>query len=69
MPTEANGQLAFGCYAWDADRATFVANSIDVIAVREGRVCGLTAFLQPELLRNFGLPEHLQPDDTDDARG
>lgn len=68
VPTEANGQLAFGCYTWDADCATFVPNSIDVIAVRDGRVCGLTAFLQPQLLRNFGLPEHLQPDDTNDAR-
>ena len=60
LPTEANGQLAFGCYAWDPEQTAFVANSIDVIARRGSQVCGITAFLQPELLKNFGLPDQLR---------
>ena len=59
VPTTANGQLAFGCYAWDPATGAFDAHSLDVITTRGERVDGIVSFLCPDLLVRFGLPQHL----------
>ena len=59
VPTMANGQLAFGCYAWDAAEGAFDAHSLDVLSTSGGLVDGITSFLRPELLARFGLPARL----------
>lgn len=59
IPTEANGQPALGCYEWNELSSSFDAHSVDVLAVRDGLVSGITSFLQPALLPRFGLPARL----------
>ena len=59
VPTEANGQLAFGCYAWDAAVECFVAHSLDVLSTDNGRIDAITSFLSASLLSSFDLPTSL----------
>ena len=59
VPTEANGQLAFGCFAWDAGVQRFEGHSLDVVSVAHGQINGITSFLLPQLLPHFGLPSRL----------
>jgi RNA polymerase sigma-70 factor (ECF subfamily) len=54
-----NGQLAVGCYIWDAERGDFEAGVIDVLTLRGDRVAEVTAFLGGERFPRFGLPERL----------
>ncbi|TQM30546.1 sigma-70 family RNA polymerase sigma factor [Nocardia bhagyanarayanae] len=54
--TSANGQLAFGTYLWEEERAVFAAMALDVVAVREGRISEVVSFLEPALFPSFGLP-------------
>jgi RNA polymerase sigma-70 factor (ECF subfamily) len=61
IPVRANGQLAFGHYMWDAERAVFAAHSITVLTLDGERIAEITAFLDPELLPRFRLPEEVQP--------
>ncbi|MEV0339709.1 sigma-70 family RNA polymerase sigma factor [Nocardia sp. NPDC050713] len=55
----ANGQLAFGTYLWEEQRAVFAAMALDVVAVREGRIAEVVSFLEPGLFPSFGLPVEL----------
>ncbi|MCP2275159.1 sigma-70 family RNA polymerase sigma factor [Nocardia amikacinitolerans] len=55
----ANGQLAFGTYLWDDERAVFAAMALDVVAVRDGRIAEVVSFLEPALFPSFGLPVDL----------
>ncbi|MBE2320564.1 RNA polymerase subunit sigma-70 [Solirubrobacter sp. CPCC 204708] len=58
--TSANGQPAVGCYRWDARRAAFVADGIDVLTLDDdGRILAMTALLDPALFARFGLPERI----------
>jgi RNA polymerase sigma-70 factor, ECF subfamily len=57
--THANGQLAFGHYIWDAERAAFIAHGIDVLTLRGDRIAEIDAFLDPGLFDHFGLPDEL----------
>ena len=59
IPTRANGQLAVGCYIWDAGAGSFRPEVIDVLTVRGGRIAEVTAFIDPRLFPRFGLPERL----------
>jgi RNA polymerase sigma-70 factor (ECF subfamily) len=65
-PVRANGQLAFGCYAWDEHRGLHVAHSIDVVALRGGQIAGITSFLDLDanVFERFGLPAHLPANDA-----
>jgi RNA polymerase sigma-70 factor, ECF subfamily len=60
-PMRANGQLAFGCYAWRDDIDGYVGHSIDVIALRGRAVAQIVAFLEVDgrTLERFGLPAQL----------
>jgi len=59
LPTRVNGQLAVGCYLWDAERGDFEGGVIDVLTVRGDRIAEVTAFLGGERFPRFGLPERL----------
>src|SRR5215211_7849962 len=48
VPTRANGQLAVGCYLWDAGKETYVAAVLDVLTLRGGSIAAVTAFVDPE---------------------
>jgi RNA polymerase sigma-70 factor, ECF subfamily len=59
VPTQANGQLAVGCYLWDAVKRGYVAAVLDVLTLRGGSIAAVTAFVDPEIFGRFGLPEQL----------
>ena len=55
-PARANGQLAFGLYAWDDKTQTFTPRAIDVLTLRGAQIQEITAFLTPAAFPNFDLP-------------
>jgi RNA polymerase sigma-70 factor (ECF subfamily) len=62
VPVRANGQPAFGHYAWDADRGAFVAHAIHVLTMdgaEIAEIAEIAAFLTPEPFARFGLPDSL----------
>jgi RNA polymerase sigma-70 factor, ECF subfamily len=71
LPARANGQVAFGCYAWDAEQRTYTALSLDVLTLDGPRATEVTSFVTPstrgparerfaaDVLRGFGLPDRL----------
>jgi RNA polymerase sigma-70 factor, ECF subfamily len=71
LPARANGQLAFGCYAWDAEQRSYTALSLDVLTLDGGRATEVTSFVTPysrgparerfgaDVLGRFGLPQRL----------
>ena len=56
IPTQANGQLAVGCYRWVEERDCFVGEIVDVLTLRGNRIADVTAFVTPAILPSFGLP-------------
>jgi RNA polymerase sigma-70 factor (ECF subfamily) len=56
LPASANGQLAFGLYAWDDKTQTFTPRAIDVLTLRGAQIQEITAFLTPAAFPNFDLP-------------
>jgi hypothetical protein len=61
VPARANGQLAFGNYRSDAERATFEPRSISVLTLGREGIAEITTFLDPGLLPRFGLPDQIEP--------
>ena len=69
LPTQANGQLAVGCYLFDQGRGCYTAAVIDVLTLDGDRIAAVTAFVlhegpQPpgvaaEVFARFGLPAEL----------
>jgi len=57
IPARANGQLAFGAYAWDEKTRAFMPHGLNVLTLRGAQIEEITAFLTPETFRNFDLPE------------
>jgi RNA polymerase sigma-70 factor (ECF subfamily) len=55
-PTRANGQLAVGCYIWDAGRGLFQGEVLDVLTLRGPRIRAVTAFIDRDIFPSFGLP-------------
>jgi RNA polymerase sigma-70 factor (ECF subfamily) len=58
LPARANGQLAFGTYLWDEERAVYVPAGLDLLVLRDRRVAEVVSFLQADLPA-FGLPAQL----------
>ena len=58
VPTRANGQPAFACFATDAADAGVPAGMI-VLTLAGSRVCGVTRFLDSALIPRFGVPPAL----------
>lgn len=56
VPTWANGQPAIGCYMWDPHGGRYRLRALDVLTVDGERIAAVTAFLDPGVLRRFGLP-------------
>lgn len=56
VPVRANGQVAFGCFRWDAAAGCSTAHSLDVVTLDGPRVAHVTAFLDDTVLGRFGLP-------------
>lgn len=71
VPARANGQLAFGCYAWDAETGSHTALSLGVLTLEGTRASEVTSFVTPytrgparerfaaEVFERFGLPDRL----------
>jgi len=57
LPVEANGRPAFAAYQIDRSSGMMVAMGLHVLRFGNGRIASITAFLNPALLRAFGLPE------------
>jgi RNA polymerase sigma-70 factor, ECF subfamily len=60
VPVRANGQLAFGHYAWDGEGESFMPHAINVLTLRGARIKEITTFLTPGALATFGLPDVIQ---------
>ena len=73
LPTQANGQLAVGCYMFDRDTGDYTAGVIDVLTLDGDRIAAVTGFVTfdvvdlpegrqvtaPEVFARFGLPARL----------
>jgi RNA polymerase sigma-70 factor, ECF subfamily len=71
VPARANGQLAFGCYAWDAETGSHTALSLDVLTLEGTQATEVTSFVTPytrgparqrfaaDVFERFGLPDRL----------
>ncbi len=57
LPARANGQVALGTYAWDAEAGVHLPIALDVLTLRGDRVAAVVAFRTPEVFRRFGLPD------------
>jgi RNA polymerase sigma-70 factor, ECF subfamily len=75
LPTRANGQLAVGCYLFDAGTGRYAAHVIDVLTMDGDRIAAVTGFLTgralerpeagpwvsgAEVFARFGLPADLR---------
>jgi RNA polymerase sigma-70 factor (ECF subfamily) len=56
VPTSANGQPALATYSWDEQSAAFMAHSLSVLTLREGKIEEITAFMTPDPFPHFDLP-------------
>jgi RNA polymerase sigma-70 factor (ECF subfamily) len=54
ITTQANGQLAFGCYTFDPPRGRWVASTLDVLTLDGDRIAEVTCFVTAELLSRWG---------------
>jgi RNA polymerase sigma-70 factor (ECF subfamily) len=59
IPIRVNGQLAVGCYLWDAESGTYEAEVLDVLTMRGSRIAAVTAFVDPQVFQHLGLPDSL----------
>ena len=59
VPLWASGQLAFACYQETQGGSAFRLGALNVLTLRGGRIAALTAFLDPTVYDQFGLPREL----------
>ena len=55
----ANEQVAFGTYAWDDERGTYVAIGLDLVRIHGGLIAEVVSFLMPEIFGRFGFPDEV----------
>jgi RNA polymerase sigma-70 factor (ECF subfamily) len=60
VPTRANGQPAFGCYARDPRTPILHAHGVVVLTLAGDRISAVTRFHDNSLLTTFGLPRSLR---------
>lgn len=58
LATGANGQIAFGTYMWDDERAVYVPGGLDLLTLRGARIVEVVAFLRADF-PTYGLPPQL----------
>ena len=68
VPLRANGQPAFAGYRGDPEGHRFQLIGINVLSVSAGRVSWIASFLDPDVLRHFGLPTQMPPGDPAQER-
>ncbi|MFC0028123.1 sigma-70 family RNA polymerase sigma factor [Micromonospora chaiyaphumensis] len=61
VPTGANGQPAVASYLRRAGTGPYLAWSVNVLTLREGRIAGITSFVDAAHVTAFGLPDSLPP--------
>jgi RNA polymerase sigma-70 factor (TIGR02960 family) len=66
LRARANGQLAFGTYMWDQDRAAYVPGGLDLLVLRGRQIAEVVSFLDADF-PTFGMPAQLP--ETDPALG
>jgi RNA polymerase sigma-70 factor, ECF subfamily len=54
IATRANGQLAVGCYTFDARRRRWVASVLNVLTLNGDYIAEVTGFVTAELLSRWG---------------
>jgi RNA polymerase sigma-70 factor (ECF subfamily) len=59
IPTQASGQPAVGCYAWDDAAGCYLSHVLDVLTFDGQQITAVTAFIDARLFRRFGLPAQL----------
>jgi RNA polymerase sigma-70 factor, ECF subfamily len=59
IPTQASGQPAVGCYAWDDTAGCYLGHVLDVLTFDGQQITAVTAFIDATLFRRFGLPARL----------
>jgi RNA polymerase sigma-70 factor (ECF subfamily) len=64
LPTQANGQAANATYCWDAEKGSYVAEALEVLALEETLVKEMTAFMMPAIFQRFGLADELRGEDS-----
>ena len=69
LPARANGQLAFGGYAWDEQAQAFLPRAVDVLTLRGAQIQEITAFLTPGAFRHLSLPASLPGSGTRGGQG
>jgi RNA polymerase sigma-70 factor, ECF subfamily len=62
IPTQANGQPAFGTYSWDPEQECYRPTVIQVLTLDAGRITEITGFVDPAPFAGFGLPDRLPAD-------
>ncbi len=55
-PAAASGQPAMACYRRGSADDRFVLSALNVLTLHDGRITGMTSFLDPATLRWFDLP-------------
>jgi RNA polymerase sigma-70 factor (TIGR02960 family) len=55
LPITANDQPAFACYQRVDD--AFRLGAVNILSLRDGRIDWIAAFVDPEVVARFGLPE------------
>ncbi|GIH95143.1 RNA polymerase sigma factor [Planobispora siamensis] len=58
VPATANGQVAFGTYLWDDERAVHLPSGLDVLCLSGPRIAEVVSFLTADLPA-FGLPAEI----------
>jgi RNA polymerase sigma-70 factor (ECF subfamily) len=56
IPARANGQLAFGAYAWHQETQSFLPHCVSVLTLRGTHIEEIITFLDPGAFRGFSLP-------------
>ena len=59
LVTQANGQIAVGCYFWNKDKSVYEAICLDVLTLRDGHIAAVTGFFSGKFVRLCGLPTEL----------
>ncbi|MQY28455.1 sigma-70 family RNA polymerase sigma factor [Nocardia aurantia] len=59
IPTRANGQPAYGVYAYDPHSGQAHAHGLDVLTIADRGITAITHFMDTDSLRHFGLPRTL----------
>ena len=59
VPVRANRQQAFACYVSDGSAPGASGQGMIVPTLAGNRICGVTRFLDNDLLSRFGLPASL----------